>query len=254
MNDQVITAIIITAFLVAMAIAAFRVHHRFPGGFGIMFAGALGYVFTQVMLQLPLLPFIEISTNDPTAILILGGIFTALAAGIARYLIVRWTLSDRLSWGGAFSAGLGHGLCEALFLFVFFYSIQLLAVQLGEESGELITDVLFHRSLTYVLADLVAQIAAICFHISMYLVIVRGFLKNKAVQSLAAVCGLQIIYTFFKYYFAVSNQNLWMYAAAVILIGVLSGIYMIQTYHKMAADNQIDIGKDEGETALEEGY
>lgn len=253
MNDQTITAVVITSFLLAMIGFAIKVHRRFPGSFGIMFAGGLGYLFTQ-MMPMPFYQFIEINTNEITALLTLGCLLSALAAGIARYLIVRWTLSDKLSWGGALSAGLGHGLCESLFLFVFFYMIQLFVVQLGDESGEFLADIMLDRTLADVFIDLIAQIGAIGFHISMYLIIVRGFLKDKALRSFITVCGLQILYTFFKFYFITAVQNDLMYTAAVFLIGILSGIYMVQIYHKMDMQNQIDIGKDEGEKALEEGY
>lgn len=252
MNDVSIIAIITALLIIAMIVATIRLHHRFPGGFGIMVAGALGFVLTQVLLHVPL--FIELGIGDNVVLFMVSGLFTALAAGVGRYLIVRWTLSDKLSWGGAVCAGTGHGFCEALFLFVFFYSIEIMVMQIGEESGEILVEALFNRSLAYVFVDFIAQISAIGFHIAMYLIIVNGILKNQAMKGLLLVCGLQILYTFFKYYFVVENQNLWMCAAAVILIGVLSCIYLIQTYRSMEAKNQIDFEKDEGEKALEEGY
>lgn len=253
MSSEAITALILVAFLTAMVITLILMHHRYPGCIGIVFAGGLGYFFTQVMLEIPLLPLTE-SNRDPTAMLILLGVFSAFAVSAARYLIVRWTLSDRLSWGGALSAGIGHGFCEALFLFVFFYIIQLLVLPIGDSSEGIIADFLLERANGYVLLDGMAQIASVGFHIAVYLMLVNGFLKQQAMKSFAAICVLQLLYTFYRCYFFAANQNIWMYAAAVLFIAALTCIYLFQTYHKMAEFNQLEIGKDEAETALEEGY
>ena len=113
---------------------------------------------------------------------------------------------------------------------------------------------LFQRPLSYLLVDFAAQIGAVCFHIAMYLVIVRGFLKKQETKALLLVCGLQALYTFFKYYILSTDQSIWINGAGAILIGLLSFIYILQTYQAMNKLKQIDFEKDAGETALEEGY
>ncbi len=254
MNSEVIIAVTVVSVLVMMVTAILWLHRRFPGSFGIVFAGGLGYFFSQVLFQLPLLGMSELSVNDHTAMTVFVGAFSALAASAARYLIVRWTLSDRLSWSGAFSAGTGHAFCEILFQFVLFYMIQLMILQVGDETGALVTEVFFHRSLAVMFIDLAAQISAVCFHVALYLIIVNGFAKQQPTKHLVITIALQLLYTFIRYHFYAANQDLWMYAAAMILIAILACIYILQRYHAMAENHQIELGKNEGEKALEEGY
>lgn len=253
MNDVFIIAIVLLFSIIAMLGSTIKLCHRFPGSFGIMVAGGLSYFLTQVLLQLPIFPLLELNTGNPIAMLAVVGLFTALTATVARYLIVRWILSDKLSWGSAFSAGVGQGFCETIFLFIIFYFIQMAIMQAGQD-GEQLIEALFHRSVSYVLIDLFAQISAVCFHIAMYLIIVRGFLKKQEMNGPLLVYMFQILYTYFKYYILSPNQNIWMNLAGVLLIGILSLIYIIQTYNVMNKDNQLDFEKDAAEKALEEGY
>ncbi len=254
MNSEVIIAVTVVSVLLMMAATVIWLHRRFPGSFGIVFAGGLGYFFSQVLFQLPLFSMSQFSMNDHTAMLVFVGAFSALAASAARYLIVRWTLSDRLSWSGALSAGAGHAFCEILFQFVLFYMIQLMILQVGDETGTTVTELFFHRSLADMFVDLAAQISAVCFHIALYLIIVRGFVKQRLIKHLVITVALQLLYTIISYQFYFANQDLWMYAATMILIAILACIHILQTYHAMAEDHQIELGKNEGEQALEEGY
>lgn len=143
MNSEVIIAVTVVSVLLMMAATVIWLHRRFPGSFGIVFAGGLGYFFSQVLFQLPLFSMSQFSMNDHTAMLVFVGAFSALAASATRYLIVRWTLSDRLSWSGALSAGAGHAFCEILFQFVLFYMIQLMILQVGDETGTTVTELFF---------------------------------------------------------------------------------------------------------------
>ncbi|MCI8850947.1 MAG: YhfC family intramembrane metalloprotease [Erysipelotrichaceae bacterium] len=254
MNDSFVIAVVLVLTICMMLAGVILLHRRFPGSLGIAVAGGLGYFFTQVLLQLPLIPMLDLAQGSSIPMLICVGLFTALLAGGARYLIVRAALSDKLSWGAALSAGIGHGFCETLFLFVGIYFIQLMLMQAGAEVDEQVLDMLFHRPLSFLLIDFTAQISAVCFHIAMYLVIVRGFLKKQETKALLIVCGIQVLHTFFKYYILSADQSIWINGAGVILIGLLSFIYILQTYQAMNKLKQIDFEKDAGETALEEGY
>lgn len=237
-----------------MLAAVIILHRRFPGSFGIVVVGGLGCFITQVLLPFPLIPFIDLNQESNISMLMLAGLFSTLVMGAARYLIVRSALNEKLSWGAALSAGIGHGFCETLFLFIGFYLIQLMIMQVGSDVDEQVIDMLFHCPLSYLLVDFAAQFSAVCFHIAMYLVIVRGFLRKQEIKSLLLVCGLQALYTLFKYYILSADQSIWINAAGAILIGILSFIYILQAYHDMNKLKQIDFEKDAGETALEEGY
>lgn len=254
MNEAVVIGLLSISVFVIMLMITIHLHHRYPGSFGIMVAGGLGYFFAQALLQMPFIPLLELDSQRNTSLLLVIGLVVALTASIARYLIVKWALSDRLSWSGALSAGMGQGFCETLFLFVILYFLQMMVMQISMESGEVLADTIFNRSLLYVIVDLLSRIAAICFHISMYLVLVRGFLKKQAIKSFLLVWLFQAGFTLFLYYFETTSQNLWMSAAAILLIAALSLIYIIQTYRLMDKDNQIHFDKDAGEKALEEGY
>ena len=99
MNDSFVIAVVLVLTICMMLAGVILLHRRFPGSLGIAVAGGLGYFFTQVLLQLPLIPMLDLAQGSSTPMLICVGLFTALLAGGARYLIVRAALSDKLSWG-----------------------------------------------------------------------------------------------------------------------------------------------------------
>lgn len=252
MNPYVIMAVLVIASLTMMFSVTLYLHKRYHGSFGILIAGALGFFISQVMIRLPMVGIFNQFVDSPmTYILLLAG-SAAFVETTARYVVTRFALKDRLSWSSGVITGIGHGFCELLFVFVLGYSANLFLYMIGGSDAALLEKTIALTPNVYYGLAFLERLFAICFHVAMSLMMVIGFIKQKQMFYTISVFLLHMSFDGAVAYLQLQGMNIYYVEVFIALCALLSMIYVIQMYRNMK-DN-IDLPKDSGEQALDEGY
>lgn len=252
MSPYSIMGVLVFVSLTMMFCVTLYLHKRFSGSFGILIAGALGFFVSQVMLRLPMIGvFSQFSDSPLTYILMLAG-SAALVETLARYVVTRYALKDRLSWSSGIITGIGHGFCEMLFVFVLGYSANLFLYLIGGSELALLERTLALTPNVYFGLAFLERLFAICFHVAMSLMMVIGFIKQKQMFYTISVFLLHMSFDGAVAYLQLQGMNIYYVEVFIALCALLSMIYVIQMYRNMK-DN-IELPKDSGEQALDEGY
>ncbi len=141
------------------------------------FLGSACFVISQPLLRLPILQYLQRSTDFVLAYTlnpVLMGILIALSAGVFeegfRFLFKQYILKpDKCSFSQPIIFGLGHGIAEALFILIPALSLVPVA-QLGLA--------LFERVL------------AVILHVNLTVLIWNGFQKKRRTLYLLAAVGI----------------------------------------------------------------
>ncbi len=89
---------------------------------GVFFIGMLGFVILQIVIRIPLLQFISrmpwYQSMAESAVLtaLFLGITAAVFETFGRFMVFKWMLKKRRSYGDGLMAGLGHGAIEAILI------------------------------------------------------------------------------------------------------------------------------------------
>ena len=89
---------------------------------GVFFIGMLGFFILQIVIRIPLLQFIsgmpwyQSMAKNTVLIALFLGITAALFETFGRFMVFKWMLKKRQSYGDGLMAGLGHGAIEAILI------------------------------------------------------------------------------------------------------------------------------------------
>lgn len=234
-----------------MFVVTLYMNRHFPGSFAILIAGGLGFFIVQILIRMPIVQGLQTVIEEPYVVLIMLASSAAFVETVARYLVVRFMLKDRLCWSGGIAAGIGHGFCEMLFLFVFAYAINIILHLGGGNIPLLETTVAITPLYFYGLAFL-ERLFAICFHIAMSLMMVQGFMKNKKVLFSLIIFMLHFSLDGIVAYLQLQGMNTFFIEAFLALCACLSILYIVKMGSLMK--DAYALPKDPGEQAVVEGY
>lgn len=120
--------------------------------------GIVTFFISQIMIRIPLLSLFDQSSLGldlqifyPIIYALILGISASLFEEYGRWLIMKFSLKNRLSWQTGFWFGLGHGLLEAFLIFglpILTTGVQLNSLHLWIGSFERFFSILLHISLS----------------------------------------------------------------------------------------------------------
>lgn len=105
----------------------------------IFLLGMLGYLVPQVMIRYPLISWMQIAVfplMNVYIVILLLSVSAAFMETLGRYFVIRYLLKhDQSHYAGVIS-GLGHGVCEAIFLIGITYINNLFILYLAQAGGD----------------------------------------------------------------------------------------------------------------------
>lgn len=188
--------------------------HRRDGTFLTFATGVLCFYISQPLIRIPLLGILgqksDWFTLLPYTNIVLYFLFMGFTAGLfeetARYIGLKIFRKNRISWMDGLAFGLGHGGCEAVWLFI---SMVLPVIRQGQAAPGLILGA-WERLFTMML------------HIGLSFVVLYG-IKIKQKRYLALAIALHTIVDFL-----IIIGNVWIIEGLITLEGFISIILVLK--------------------------
>ena len=207
---------------------------------GVFFIGMLGFFILQTIIRIPILQVISqipwyLKMAESTLLL---SAFLGLTAGLfetfGRFMVFKWILKKRRSYGDGLMAGLGHGTIEAVLLtgatyiynliYSFMINLNLQDVLLNSQPSASSAQAAVEAGINSLIATPpynfllggVERIIAILFHIAVSILVLEGIRKKQAFKyCLVAVLFHALLDTIAA--FMVLNQVQMIYIELVAL-------------------------------------
>lgn len=252
MDPFFIIGILVLTILIMMVASTWFLYKRIKGSMGVLLLGGLGFFIAEVMLREPTLPLLLKLVDSPFFAAILFGGSAAVVETISRYLIIRFGLSERLSWTSGAIAGVGFGFCEIFFAFVLTYGIGILLHMAGVDTAILVQFSMEEMDTYVYFLSFLERIFMLCIQIAWMIMITIGVKKKQEKVYTVSVFSLQFLFLSTTMYLQYLGVDL-LFVEVFIALGAVGAIlYTMRTFRQYA--DQLSIPEDAGEKAVREGY
>lgn len=180
-----IISVAVLMVMILLCVMLFYIHKK--NSAKIFLLGMLGYFIPQVVIRYPMLSYMPMemfSAMDGYALIGLLSLSAALLETIGRYVILRFLSKREQDKAAGIIAGLGHGICEAIFLLGIMYLHNLFIVYLAQQGTDstqirLVTSAIEQTPMHMFYFVLLERSLYIVIQVGLSVCMMQGILKKK---------------------------------------------------------------------------
>lgn len=251
--------------LVAPIVLWVIIAKRLKGISKAIIAGALGFIISQVIIRIPLLQLISVnesvqqfSVDNKYMFILILAFSAALFESFGRLVVLKILSKNGLSYNGAFGAGFGHGMSEAILLIGLTYinniviSVMINMNNLPQgEPYDSYNKIFLETDPALFYAAGIERIMTVLVHIGLTVLLAYMITRKKTIFGFILCIGIHTVLDFSVVSINSYTGNVWISLAVLLAFAVVSLMYIIGIKNKFI-EKEMPI--DPARKAVEEGY
>lgn len=245
---QSIISMVITLFLSLILPIVFLIimQRGREGVFGIWFAGALGFLVSQMLIRIPIMQYFSAQAQVqqfikayPYIYVLILALSAALFESTGRLVVLKWVLGKRLSYTTGIISGAGHGGIESILLVGSTYAgnLYLSYIINTDKLASVITDPTIAESIRSSLVDTSSimflsagfeRLFTMVFHIALSVLFTYFIMKKRTALGFVTVAAMHFLVDFIAGVMMIIKIDILLVEGVIFIVALVSLLFIMK--------------------------